>query len=76
MPAFNIYQQANFPPVFRWQAVSFMRCEWPSIFQEERTLRGLPRPHMTANLEDLTNLRVAQGAIRGHAGGRLWLPGP
>lgn len=37
MATFNTYQQANFPPVFKWQAVSFMRCEWPSIFQGELT---------------------------------------
>ncbi len=27
-----IYQQADFPAVLKWQAIAFMRVEWPFIF--------------------------------------------
>jgi GNAT superfamily N-acetyltransferase len=37
MPTFRIYQQSDFPAAFKWQAVSFMRCEWPFIFTGELT---------------------------------------
>ena len=33
MPTLTIYRHDNFPAVYNWQAIAFMRCEWPSIFQ-------------------------------------------
>lgn len=33
MPTLTIYEQQNFPSVYKWQAIAFMRCEWASIFQ-------------------------------------------
>lgn len=35
MPTFNVYQQKDFSAAFKWQVVSFMRCQWPSIFTGE-----------------------------------------
>ena len=32
MPALRIYPQAEFPAIFKWQAIAFMRCEWSDIF--------------------------------------------
>jgi predicted GNAT family N-acyltransferase len=32
MPAYAVYQQADFPTVLKWQAIAFMRVEWPFIF--------------------------------------------
>lgn len=32
MPQITMYQQADVPAHITWQAVSFMRTEWPSIF--------------------------------------------
>lgn len=37
MPTFTTYSQADFPDVFKWQAIAFMRCEWPSIFEGSLT---------------------------------------
>ena len=33
MPTLSIYEQKDFPSIYKWQAIAFMRCEWPSIFQ-------------------------------------------
>jgi hypothetical protein len=33
MPTLTIYPHAQFPAIFKWQAIAFMRMEWPSIFQ-------------------------------------------
>jgi GNAT superfamily N-acetyltransferase len=33
MPTLTTYEQQNFPSVYKWQAIAFMRCEWASIFQ-------------------------------------------
>lgn len=33
MPTLTIYRQQDFPPLYKTQALAFMRCEWPSIFQ-------------------------------------------
>lgn len=33
MPIATHYRQADFPPILRWQAVAFMRVEWPFIFR-------------------------------------------
>ena len=35
MPALKIYEQRDFPNVYKWQAIAFMRCEWASIFQAD-----------------------------------------
>jgi GNAT superfamily N-acetyltransferase len=35
MPKENTYSQAKFPSVLKWQALAFMRTEWPYIFEEE-----------------------------------------
>jgi len=35
MPALSIYSQTEFPVIFKWQAIAFMRCEWSDIFQGE-----------------------------------------
>jgi len=32
MPALKIYRQADFPAVLKWQAIAFMRGEWPFVF--------------------------------------------
>jgi hypothetical protein len=36
MPQLEIYSQSDFPPVFKWQALAFMRVEWQSIFNGNR----------------------------------------
>jgi len=33
MPKLTLYQQLDFPAIYKWQAIAFMRMEWPSIFQ-------------------------------------------
>lgn len=33
MPELNITSQADFPAALRWQAIGFMRTEWPFIFR-------------------------------------------
>ncbi|MGL5943590.1 MAG: GNAT family N-acetyltransferase [Waterburya sp.] len=35
MPKERTYSQAEFPDVLKWQALAFMRTEWPYIFEEE-----------------------------------------
>jgi hypothetical protein len=35
MPELTVYRQADFPSVYKWQAIAFMRMEWSSIFQGE-----------------------------------------
>jgi GNAT superfamily N-acetyltransferase len=35
MPELRVYQQLDFPAIYKWQAIAFMRMEWPSIFQGE-----------------------------------------
>ena len=35
MPEFTIYQQPNFPALYKWQAIAFMRMEWSSIFYND-----------------------------------------
>jgi hypothetical protein len=35
MPDLRIYRQPEFPAIYKWQAIAFMRMEWPSIFQGE-----------------------------------------
>jgi len=33
IPKLTLYQQPDFPAVYKWQAIAFMRMEWSSIFQ-------------------------------------------
>jgi hypothetical protein len=33
LPTLTIYPQPEFPAIFKWQVIAFMRMEWPSIFQ-------------------------------------------
>ena len=35
MPTSAIYSQTDFPAVLKWQALAFMRVEWPYIFTDE-----------------------------------------
>ena len=35
MPTSAIYSQTDFPEVLKWQALAFMRIEWPYIFTDE-----------------------------------------
>lgn len=35
MPLLSVYQQPEFPAIYKWQAIAFMRMEWTSIFQGE-----------------------------------------
>lgn len=35
MPSLGIYEQTEFPAIYKWQAIAFMRMEWTSIFQSE-----------------------------------------
>ena len=44
MPTLTIYRHDNFPGVFNWQAIAFMRCEWPSIFQGDILYLSTPYP--------------------------------
>jgi hypothetical protein len=32
MPSVMLYHQTDFPPVLKWQAIAFMRVEWPFVF--------------------------------------------
>jgi GNAT superfamily N-acetyltransferase len=34
MPKLTIYQQTQFPSIYKWQAIAFMRMEWSSIFYD------------------------------------------
>lgn len=33
MPKLTVYTQPDFPAIYKWQAIAFMRMEWPSIFE-------------------------------------------
>ncbi len=44
MPTLNIYEHQNFPSFYNWQAIAFMRCEWPSIFQGDILYLSTPYP--------------------------------
>src|SRR5919108_4498227 len=35
MAELTIYQQTNFPSIYKWQAIAFMRMEWASIFYDD-----------------------------------------
>jgi GNAT superfamily N-acetyltransferase len=34
MPTVTLYHQADCPPLLKWQAIAFMRVEWPFVFRE------------------------------------------
>ena len=36
MPNFTTYTQDDFPSALKWQALAFMRVQWPSIFTGDR----------------------------------------
>ena len=44
MPTLSIYGQKDFPSVYNCQAIAFMRCEWPSIFQGDILYLSAPYP--------------------------------
>lgn len=44
MPTLTIYEQKEFPSIYNWQAIAFMRCEWPSIFQGDILYLSEPYP--------------------------------
>ena len=33
MPQLYVFPQAEMPAVYKWQAIAFMRTQWPSIFR-------------------------------------------
>lgn len=35
MPELTVYQQPEFPALYKWQAIAFMRMEWASIFYDD-----------------------------------------
>ena len=35
MPQLSIYRQSEFPAIYKWQAIAFMRMEWTSIFYDD-----------------------------------------
>ena len=35
MPQLRMYQQLEFPAIYKWQAIAFMRMEWASIFYDD-----------------------------------------
>ena len=35
MPELTVYQQPDFPALYKWQAIAFMRMEWTSIFYDD-----------------------------------------
>ena len=35
MSELTIYQQSEFPSIYKWQAIAFMRMEWTSIFYDD-----------------------------------------
>jgi hypothetical protein len=35
MPELTIYQQPDFPSIYKWQTIAFMRMEWASIFYDD-----------------------------------------
>lgn len=35
MPEVTLYQQPDFPALYKWQVIAFMRMEWASIFYDD-----------------------------------------
>lgn len=48
MPTLHVYSQSDFPSIFKWQAIAFMRCEWSDIFQGENLY--MPETYPPENL--------------------------
>src|SRR5215203_3722262 len=44
MPTLTIYKHQDFPSIYNWQAIAFMRCEWSSIFQGDILYLSTPYP--------------------------------
>lgn len=44
MHAIQTFSQADFPTALKWQAIAFMRVEWPFVFQGEGRLISEPYP--------------------------------
>ncbi|MBN1815491.1 MAG: GNAT family N-acetyltransferase [Anaerolineae bacterium] len=44
MPDFAIYQQSDLPTVLKWQAIAFMKVEWPFIFGGDLLFMTEPYP--------------------------------
>ena len=40
----EFYENGLLPPRITWQALSFMRCEWPWLFTGDHALRSAPYP--------------------------------
>src|SRR5688572_25312472 len=57
MPSLTRYQQSDFPVIYKWQAIAFMRCEWSSIFEEE----NLYMPETYAPELEPVHFAVAEG---------------
>lgn len=35
MPELTVFQQRDFPALYKWQAIAFMRMEWASLFYDD-----------------------------------------
>ena len=44
MPELRRFAQAELPAVVKWQALAFMKCEWPGVFSGERLFMSDPYP--------------------------------
>ena len=44
MPQIEVFTNGTFPDALRWQAVAFMRVEWPFVFQGAGRLLAHPYP--------------------------------
>jgi GNAT superfamily N-acetyltransferase len=44
MPDFAIYQQPDLPMALKWQAIAFMKVEWPFIFTNDSLFITEPYP--------------------------------
>lgn len=44
MPNLAIYQQSDFPAALKWQTITFMKVEWPSIFTGDFMFLAEPYP--------------------------------
>jgi GNAT superfamily N-acetyltransferase len=44
MPDFAIYPQSDLPSALKWQAIAFMRVEWPFIFKDNLLFAAEPYP--------------------------------
>jgi GNAT superfamily N-acetyltransferase len=44
MPDFTTYPNSDFPPALKWQALAFIRVQWPSVFAGNRQFVTEPFP--------------------------------